>query len=59
MIFGYVVKFFAFVICFIFGAGFFAGAAKSCAEEKWSDFGFNFMLAIIYIGGMMWITGII
>ena len=57
--FAYVLKFLALVACFIFGAGFFAGAAKSCAEEKWADFGSNFMLAIVYVSGMLWIVGLI
>ena len=59
MFFAYILRFLAFVICFIFGAGFFAGAARSSAEEKWSDFSLNLMLALVYIGGMMWIVGLV
>lgn len=59
MVVTYILKFIAFYICFLFSAGFFAGAAKACFEEKWTDFGHNFMLALIYVGGLMWIVGII
>lgn len=59
MFFGGLFKLLALFVCFIFASGFFAGAARSCAEEKWSDFGTNFMLALCYVGGMLWIVGVI
>ena len=59
MFFSYLLKLLALFVCFIFAAGFFAGAARSCAEENWSNFGVNFMLALCYIGGMLWIVGVI
>lgn len=51
--FAFFLKFVALVVCFIFASAFLGGAARSIAEEKYYDFGLDFMLAIAYIYGMV------
>lgn len=42
----------AIIACFLFGAGHAAAAAKAMHEEKWTDFGCNFMLAAVFTIGI-------
>lgn len=55
----YLVKFLALVIFFIYGACNIAAAGENSSKENWLGFGYNVMLALAFIGGMLWIIGLI
>lgn len=59
MFFYYAVRFVGLLIFFLFGASYVSAAGKACYERNWSAFGADFMLALVNIGGMLWILGLI
>ena len=48
-----IIKICAIIACFLFAAGFAAGAAKAFDEKKWSDFGLNYTLSASFLFGML------
>lgn len=58
MIFRAFITFCAIFACFLFGAGCAATAAKSFANENWTEFGHNLMLTVCFTIAIMYILGI-
>ena len=54
--FAFILKILALFVCFIFASAFFSGAARAIGEERYADFGLDFMLAITYVYGMIWMV---
>lgn len=55
----YAAKFIGLLLFFLFGSAHLSAAGKASSEGDWSSFGVDLMMAIVFIGGMLWILGLI